>query len=415
MTFTKVIINQNNHMTTRNYFKALLLVILCILSNIVSSQNYTSKETSAVKKSGVYYDAKKYDKAIKALTPVLSNHLTEDALWNLMVEYYYRRYAFEYTKDYEAIIKEVQKEAQKGNTANINLKYQGKSQQYLFDLLNTCFRATLKCSKVAKASIYLRKYLIDTASDTAVSKDAKDKFNEGDDAFADEDYKKARQFYQEALYLDSNYYKATVYLGDAYFADKQPSKSISYFKKAILMRPDLLEPRKFLVDAYVNMESFDLAYDACIEAIIVHPDLTMFAELAEICGKLNKTFDRHWFARFYSINQMDVDQSEITDEPWKYYREAKEKIAEYCNDDGVIIKQNKLTTQDYMEAYCWEYMLEKTTNSDFNFAKKMLKEGYLDCYVLVSMYHFTLNKQFMDLASNNAEKIRKYFNKYLVY
>lgn len=402
-------------MTTKKYLKAMLLMALCFIFFAGNAQNYTSKETSAVKKSGVYYDAKKYDKAIKTLNPVLTNHLTEDALWNLMVEYYYRRYAFEYNKEYEEIMKKLQEAAKKGNSTDINIDYKGTSNQYLIDLLNTCSRATLKCCKVNKASMYLRRYLIDEASDTAVSKDAKEKFNEADEAFGNEDYKNARQFYQEALYLDSNYYKATLYLGDSYYADKQPSKSIAYFKKAITMRPDLIEARKFLVDAYVDVESFDLAYDACIEAIITHPDLSMFTKLDEVCGKLNKTFDRHWFARYYSINQMDVDQSEITDEPWKYYREAKEKIADYCNDKGVIVKQNKLTTQDYMEAYCWEYMLEKTTNSDFDFAKKMLKEGYLDCFVLVSMYHYSLNGQYQDLVSNNADKIRKYFNNYLVY
>jgi tetratricopeptide (TPR) repeat protein len=402
-------------MAKQNYVKALLILMLCFFIGTAGAQNYTSKETSAVKKSGAYYDAKKYDKAIKTLLPVLTNHLTEDALWNLMVEYYYRRYAFEYNKEYEAIMKQVQDAAKKGNTADLKLKNEGHSNQYLIDLLNTCSRATLKCCKVNKASLYLRRYLIDEASDTAVSKDAKDKFDEADEAFGNEDYKKARQLYQEALYIDSNYFKATLYLGDAYYADKQPSKSVSYFKKAISMRPDLLEARKFLVDAYFDMENFDLAYDACIEAIIVHPDLSMFTRLDDICGKLNKTFDRHWFARYYSINQMDVDQSEITDEPWKFYREAKEKIAEYCNDKGVIIKQNKLTTQDYMEAYCWEYMLEKTTSSDFDFAKKMLKEGYLDCYVLVSMYHYSLNGQYQDFAATNADKIRKYFNNYLIY
>jgi hypothetical protein len=96
--------------------------------------------------------------------------------------------------------------------------------------------------------------------------------------------------------------------------------------------------------------------------------------------------------------------------PWKFYREAKSKIEPFCDDNGVIIKQTELTKQHYMEAYCWEHMLANTKDEQFDFARKAMDGGYLDCYTLVSLYHISLHKQFKYFAKNNGPKIKDYFD-----
>lgn len=73
------------------------------------------------------------------------------------------------------------------------------------------------------------------------------------------------------------------------------------------------------------------------------------------------------------------------------------------------------TDQKYLEVFAWELMLNKTETEEqeFGFARKMQKEGYLDCFAMVSMYHISFSDQYIDFAKN-PDRIRKYIDTYLV-
>jgi hypothetical protein len=109
-------------------------------------------------------------------------------------------------------------------------------------------------------------------------------------------------------------------------------------------------------------------------------------------------------------------QPPIQEEPWSYYRDAKNKVSEFCDDNGVIKKKIEFTDQKYLESYSWEFMLKKTTteDSEFGFAREMQTAGYLDCFVMVSMYHIAFADQYIDFSKHNADRIRTYINTYLV-
>jgi tetratricopeptide (TPR) repeat protein len=389
---------------------ALALVALFLLALPAFAQ-YTSSEIKKVEKSKALYNKGKYSKAISAIKPVIDAHPFEDDLWKLRVIYEADRYNDQLNKDVMAIIKK----AGKGGSGTINFN-KLKSTEYSTEMLSACYLATLFCSKQEYASLLLRNKLIDVNPDTAISDDAKEEYNKGEEEFRAEKYTSAIKHYQKAVDLDGKYYKARLYIGDSYYNNEEYEKALPWFKEAIERQPKLLEPRKYLTDSYMKLKRWDEAYKACIEAITVHPDIGMFVRMEEICEKLGKTFNRHWMIRTSFPNIAGNDQSAISSEPWKYYREAKEKIERYCDEDGVITKSQTLTEQKYMETYCWEYMLKKSDDNDgeMGFAHKMMDEGYLDCFVFVSMYHITISEQAEHFSENNAGKIKKYFDTYLV-
>lgn len=372
-------------------------------------------EVKAVQKSKKYYQKDQYDKAISTLNKVLMKHDHDADLWTLMVAYELNRYSWQKQQEQSEMMAQLMKSLTSGKK-NLTINVDGKSTLYYSDFISTCRMATLKSDGQQSASMYLRYQFVDEPVDTAVKKEAKDKFEDAEKAFQDKDFPQAIRLYNEALTLDTSYYQASLYIGDSYWNDNQPEKAMDYFHRAINRRPNRLEPRKYLVDALENLNRWDEAYKECVSAITVHPDVGMFDRLNRITTKQSKTFTRHWMPRDYYPNLAGKDQDAISNDPWKLYREAKEKISGYCDENGVITKTNSLTSQKYMEAYCWEYMLKNSTSKEgeFDFARKMMNAGYLDCYVFVSMYHISLNKQYEDFSKNNASRIKEYFDTYLV-
>ena len=128
---------------------------------------------------------------------------------------------------------------------------------------------------------------------------------------------------------------------------RKTRKSIEYFKEAIEKQPTLLEPRKYLTDAYIDLEELDKALASCIEGIIVFPDSDMFRRVGDICYKKGMKFNRQWMPRDLDLNEIGIEQSSVSMTPWNFYREAKSKIEPFCDDNGVIIKENGLTKQHY--------------------------------------------------------------------
>lgn len=375
----------------------------------------TGKEISTVKKSEKYYSKGQYDKAIATLNKVLLPHETIGDLWGIMYTYQSDRYNAQKNKEMNDLMKQLLGASKKSGTITLNLD-NNLSSQYYNEFVQSCYRATL-CSDVQEnAAVLLRAVYIDDEVDTAVPKEAKAKFDEGEQEFQKQNYSKAAQCYQAALALDSNYYKAGLYIGDSYWNDNQPEQALKYFKEAIRKKPNMLEPRKYLVDAYISMGDYEHAYTECVEAIIVHPDAGMFIKMQKIAKNLGKSFDRHWMPRTDYVNNPNKEQSVPTDGSWKLYREAKTKIAPYCSSNGVIEKSNSLTKQKYLEAYSWEYMLtnSSSTQGEFDFARKMMNAGYLDCYVFISMYHVGLRDQYDHFVKDNQDRIREYFKLYLL-
>lgn len=371
------------------------------------SAQYSASDSKAIEKSKALFKKAKYDKAITTLAKVQPNYVFDNELWELRVIYEYIRYKTQFQKDINTLVKKA------GSGKTISVKF--KSMEYRSQMLNQCKLATMLCERQGTAHGILFDEMVAESVDTTVSDEAKEAHGAGDNEYNQENWSAAIKQYQKSLREDSTYYDATLSIGMCYGKQEEWEKAIPWYKKAIRLRPDRLKAHINLVECYTKLKRWDEAYAACVEGIICYPSDELFGSLSEVCEKKGKSFNRHWMFRLNLPNRMNTDQDAATKDPWSFYRSAKGKIEDNCDDKG-IIKSSELTSQKYMETYSWEYMLKKddTDEKEFGFARRMQTEGYLDCYVFVSMYHVNFREQYIDFSKNNAERIRTYIDTQLV-
>jgi hypothetical protein len=141
---------------------------------------------------------------------------------------------------------------------------------------------------------------------------------------------------------------------------------------------------------------------------MLYPDIAMFYKLEEIAGARGKKFQRLWSSRplYPNVNQKQTYDGK--DENWKNYLGAMAEIKPFCDENGMITKTTTLTKSKYAEVYAWEKMLKMSPADRFGDAKALQEAGYLDCYVLFSLYHFDLQTQFRDLATTNPSHLENY-------
>ncbi|MBK7128670.1 MAG: tetratricopeptide repeat protein [Crocinitomicaceae bacterium] len=283
--------------------------------------------------------------------------------------------------------------------------------------LNVCRKSTLE-SLSYTGDIYLRKFLVDYDPDTAVSEKAKEYFKEGEEFFSKEDYELAELNYRKAWAEDSTYYAALLYLGDTFWAREDYDSAIVYFTLAKNMHPLLLEPRKYIVDALIELELFYRAKKECLEAFTVYPGYDMKFKLQRILSNENKWLNEHRFLRYFYPNNIKEDDQRELSGIFATYREAKSEIKKYCNDDG-IIEPNGVTDDKYLEVYSYRKLLEKHQRElpeYMDFAYKMMEDGYLDCFVFISLFHVDIYPQFKDFMSYEENRTRslEFIEKYLI-
>jgi len=392
--------------------KTVLTVLVGLLISISSFGQWTAAEQKAVTKSVDLYKKGKYDKAISTISKVQNAHPLDGTLWTDRVIYEHDRYNAEYNK----IIMTLSKQISAGKSVKINTD---KLTSYKVSMLVACMQATMYAKKQELASSILRNYLVDPAVDTAVNDDAKDHYNDGDKEYGNENWNGAIKEYKKALAKDSNYYNATYSIGMAYYKNSDYEQAIPWFKKAIRIEPRMASSYITCADCFIELKQWENAKNMCIDGIIIYPEVTFFEKLEQCADKMDKTFDSHWQERVTFPNNITLTQSTVDFGPFQYYRAAKDKIADNCNDDGIVTKTASFTEQKYLESYSWEYMLKKSTSDDekdypeMEFARKMQTAGYLDCYCFVSCYHVNFNTQYQDFSKKNADRIRTYINTYL--
>ncbi|HYV95193.1 MAG TPA: tetratricopeptide repeat protein [Chitinophagales bacterium] len=288
----------------------------------------------------------------------------------------------------------------------------------------TMRKATLMSNEAYRASTMLRIRFIDTEVDSEVSKKALKYFDDAEKEFVNKDYSSAAKLYKRAVSEQPDFYKASLYLGDCYFFMGNYTEAIKSFQEAVNRFPTFLEPRKYLVDAYMKEKLYERALQESILTMAVYPDLAMTGKLDDAAYMNNQKLDIKWTARGVFPNRIGLDSSDmfyndpdsiVVKQPWTFYEDAMEQIEDYCDDRGVIVKPNQLTESHYLEVFCWEQMLKNSNDPLLEEARRMQKDGYLDCYVMVTCFHFDIYDQYADFVSKNKSKVEKYFNNYIVY
>jgi len=396
-----------------------ILLLLCWQACAYAQLN--KRDARRFHKAEKAYEALHLDEAEEMLLPLSKKYPYSSSIWDLLAQVQIRNYyarsqqdrIFGLARRDSGILLSSEQQQRRDSLDRIFIRLlnDGRpSRRYFLGAVDSWREATLRCSDAELPSTLLRTFLIDPAlPDTSTNTTASNLFREGERALQIQNFADAIHAFEQAVTLDSGYFKAWLNLGNACYFKRDYVAASKALRHAVKLRPQLQEPRQYLVDALYHMMALEEAQEEAIQALILYPEVGMFQKLEEIAKARNKHFDRHWTARVVFPNTVgDQPLNEKGDRDWMEYINGFSIVEKYCNKDGIIITKNNLTNSTYAEVFSWEYMLRKTDPEKFAFARKMQQEGFLDCYVMLSEYHIDFNGQYQDFARNNKERIKSY-------
>jgi len=371
-------------------------------------------QVKEMEKAWKYYDKEKYDKAFETVRLVMAQHPNNTSLYEELIAMHLKRYQNYISATTQIDELSISAADERQNVFTSKTDGDSIATVYRENLVDILREATLKTRSV-KASMYLRAMLVDKPTDLNVNEKAKEFSRKGDKFYYNKQYEEAVFEYKSALSKDPSYYIAKTYCGVSYLKNEEPDSAVVYLTSAVKSDPRNILARKYLIDAYLANNNFTEALDFCIESLNVYPDEGLFYKLNIVKKYLYSSYTLNWMPRPYFPITLNQDTVKMPIEPWNVYASAKEEIRPYCDVDGIITKQNKLTKYTQMEVYAWEKMLKspECTDKQFAIAKSMMKRGWLDCYVMISMFHIDFYKQYLNFVDNNKERIYKYYNQIL--
>jgi len=405
----------------------ILLMLFFLTAINVKGQNTSEAEAEKkFAKAGKLFDNGKPEEAEKILLEIADEFPYSPAVWNKLVQV--QMYVYETKKSSDNLFKNLSftvtdkdgkdlKNDTIGSVVSQVLSSFKPSDTYKQHIIYTCRKATCYTHEADFASVLLRNFEVDAATDKGVTKEAWKQFQLAEKEFQAKNYNGAAKYYKKAIELDPTFYKAKLYLGDVYFFTKHYNLAIESFKAAVDIRPDLLEPRKYLVDALAYSDAYEKAYEESIGAILIYPDLSMkqkMEDAAKLAG-FNCRFnpiERDAFPNCKNEikgGENDTPMKTHADSPWNYYKEAAANVIAYSDENG-ILAPNPVTKHKYLEVYSFDYMLQKSDLKALDYARKMKEAGFLDCYVMISCFHHDFYQQYLSFVADNKSRIKSYFD-----
>lgn len=283
---------------------------------------------------------------------------------------------------------------------------------YKLDFINNARKATLELDCLDSASYYLREFMVDTLpQDKGLDDDAMERFDEAMDFFRSKNYPTAAKILEKLCDAYPEYYTASMKLADAYFLMNKDTAALRLLKQVTKNHPNRPEPYERIADNLYNIGLYDDAIGSLIEAIMIYPQQNYFHSIQQIMEKKGKVFNAQWIKReVYPLTTAHVYEEIIALEktPWWHYQAAKQDVHSYFDTLG-LVRPNEKTNEPYLEVYGWKSMLNSTGRDKFPFARAMDKIGYLDCYVLITLFHQDVYGQYADFVKKHPEKVKKYF------
>ena len=284
--------------------------------------------------------------------------------------------------------------------------------QYLYSLIQHARNATRLFINADSCSYYLRHFLIDTVNvNENVSNDAWAEYSTGLDDYYEKIIPAAAKHFENAIALQADFYTAHIRLGDIYYLMNKDTASIQQYKLASMIFPQRPEPFEKLAIMQYNRGRYTDAAATIIEAIMKYPQSHYIALLKRIVEKTGRAFDPQWQPReVYPLSVTHMQEEIVVNDksPWWHYQSARQDVFNYYDTSGIVVPNDK-TQERYLEVYAWKKMLTNASSKYFQFARAMEKIGYLDCYVLITLFHHDLYGQFNDFITLNDDKVKKYF------
>ncbi|MGV6862436.1 MAG: tetratricopeptide repeat protein [Putridiphycobacter sp.] len=383
--------------------------ILTILGVLLSTLSY-SQSVKQIQKAVKVFE-KDYTKGINKLDKYMDKANPKSLkAWNTRIQMEYLRYLDE-KEEYASM------EAISGEDGE---EIDNELMDYLRNipyhrLVNLCRKATI-LNEVKDGDFYLRKVVLEVLDkDSLYNEKSLEYYEEAEDFFDKEDYELAILNYKKTIGADSSFYDAYIQLGTSFWNEEEIDSALKYYNLAKPIQPSFVEPYSYIINLLIDEELYFRAKKECIDAMCVYPGFDIKWKLYQVLAKENKTMDEHRLIRYFYPNDLSLDQDELNG-VFAPYRDAKDKISKYCSDEG-IIEENGVTNDRYLEVYSWKRALNEMNEVPeyLEFAVEMEEEGYLDCYVLVSLYHYDIYPQTKDFLSieENKEKTKVYLEKYL--
>ncbi len=411
----------------------LLIAAVCLQTSFLFSQsNPLDKKMDKVY---ALVDKQKYSDATESLEKLLEENPEYGKGWDFLSKLRYK--AYEDSKSIDGLFSgnmTVTTKDEKGKkTENDSMSKAivdmisniSPSKRAFSKYIYTFREALLVSDEAYHSSTILRQQKIDPETDTAVSKKALKYYNNAEEEFGKKNYEAAAKMYKRAIEEQPDFFKASLYMGDCFFYTGNYVNATEAFQNAVKTFPDLLEPRKYLIDTYGKQKLYDKCVEACIEAMYVYPDLSITEKMSDAAYYMDKKIDFKWTPRGVMPNKIiDTTKSILNDykpekpkpvkEPWTFYVDALINLRPFCNEKGIVTTPNKLTNSNYLEVYSWEEMLKNSTDPLLEQARKMQKDGYLDCYVLITCFHYDFYEQYHDFVIKQKDKVSQYYKKYIV-
>lgn len=399
--------------------KKIALLLLLVISQMTLMAQTDKQIDKAIK----IYNNKSHQKGADKLKKFMDQvDMPTLRAWNTYINMKYQLYLdLGYDNDETITITTIDED---GNEETTDF-YEFLRSIKLDSFINLCRKATI-LNESNRADYYLRRLVIEAEVDTTLVIDSVkvEKIDElnalGDEQYNKTKFMQAIEFYNQALDVDSTDYQTLINVAFAYMKEDNTTEAIHYFEKAVNAHPDLMRARNMLIDLLLKENLYIRAKKECLEAICVYPGFDNKLNYQIALSKEDKYMDEHRLYRYFYPNNMKFEDQDEVSGSFTAYREAKNEIGKYCNEDG-IIEPNGVTDIKYLELYSWEKVLDDLIEKDevpeyLDFAVEMKEEGYLDCYVLVSLYHYDFYAQTKDFLSEeeNREKVKTYIETYTI-
>jgi tetratricopeptide (TPR) repeat protein len=285
-------------------------------------------------------------------------------------------------------------------------------EPYKQELIRNARQATRMVEFADSASYYLNELLIDTINfNTIFSEIDLSIKDDAFEAYRDDNYVLALKLLKELIKMYPNDYLLRIKLGDTYYMIGKDTMAINQYIEAKNLKPNSSLAYEKIALTYYNRGKFLEASSLIIDAIAIYPHQHYFNLLKRIVAKSGKGFETQWLQRpvfpvTTSKNYVEIAATEKS--PWVHYQFAENEMHSYFDTNG-IVRPNEKTRERYLEVYAWKKMLDRSGNQYFSFARAMNQIGYLDCYVLVTLFHHDVYGQLHDFALRNPDKIKDYF------
>lgn len=288
------------------------------------------------------------------------------------------------------------------------------SSESFNDFVKICRFASLR-SRSSLASFFLRVLVVE--KEPVLPAAIVQQFDVADALLKEKRYNDALLMYDKLAKSDTSLVKARLAMGNCYRLLKLPDSAVSCYMSLARAYPDNVDVWKGLVNAMVDKNDFVFVIEKAIYGLIAYPDEELYDMFYYILNKQHKALNRNWIPRRYAVNNYKGINDSIVEIPWNVYRNSKDEIKPHFNENGLLIRKNGYTKTKYAELYAWEQMLKRpecARISHFDVARRMQAAGYLDCYVLFSLYHVDNYAQYRAFASANRDRLKQYIETYLI-